>query len=295
MVFNNNKKFSLFEKIVLGLFVGVLVGSSGTADARRGRRRPNIDLSSEKPVVEISSDERDGLRPIYYCNLFKHIPRVTLVSYHGLHKERTVMRCVNGLPTGKQVAWYENGRKMIEETYASDTHSSIKVRLEGTRTGWYEDGQKAWEIQLNCEYLQVSGGWIRPDKVIGWHENGRKRVEFNRRQNGNFEGEVHIWYSDGQIKEVSQYNDGKLNETQTKWHENGQKAEETKYDYYGRPEGVQRKWSDNGQIIEERNYREGKLEGRLCQWNRRGRLTSEKWCRYDTCSPNESACRNLRK
>ena len=108
-------------------------------------------------------------------------------------------------------------------------------------------------------------------------------------ESGLFNGVAFDIYSDGQLKEESNWTEGKLEGLHRAWYENGQLEKETNwksgkeeglhkfwcangyiryegYYLYGERNGVGKSYYQNGQISKKSNYIDNKLEGESKEW-----------------------------
>ena len=77
----------------------------------------------------------------------------------------------------------------------------VEKKAKGVGVGWYENGQKKYEI--NFKNGKEKGKWI------WWYENGHKKYEENYK-NGKEDGKWIWWYENGQKKYEGNYKNGKL-------------------------------------------------------------------------------------
>ena len=80
--------------------------------------------------------------------------------------------------------------------------------------------------------------------------NGNIRYEWYYKNGQRADGESKGWHSNGQLKQVITWKNGKRHGLYTSWYKNGQKKEEKTYKD-GKKEGVGTIWYKNGQIQEE--------------------------------------------
>ncbi len=153
--------------------------------------------------------------------------------------------------TGTRTTWYENGERHMEKVYVG--RLSERVR----ETTWRENGQK-WD-----ETLYEDG---QPALKTNWHENGQKREEI-RYVDGRYDVTT-TWSDSGKMIEQSRYENTSVT-SHTEWFENGQKSlEETFADT--RREGFRATWYENGQHKFRADYVGGELAGPLVEWDEDG-------------------------
>jgi hypothetical protein len=95
------------------------------------------------------------------------------------------MNYKNEKPEGKQVGWYENGKKKFEMNYKNEIP-------EGKQVGWYENGKK--KSERNYKEGKLDG------KQIEWFKNGQKKSEMNI-IDGKRDGKYLEWYENGELKD----------------------------------------------------------------------------------------------
>ena len=120
---------------------------------------------------------------------------------------------------------------------------------DGLKTGWYENGQKNYEVNYKDGKYDGLATW--------YYENGQKREE-RHYKDGKDDGLWTRYYENGQKREEGTYTDDKIEGLLTMWYENGQKQSEGTYTDDKR-EGLWTSWYENGQKRHERNYKDGKL------------------------------------
>lgn len=113
--------------------------------------------------------------------------------------------------------------------------------------------------------------------------NGQDHIEKSNNEDENFKIEQlndtvfenKSFYPNGQLKEVSFYNNNKqLDGKSTEWYENGKKKLEWRY-YKGTKHGKQVTWSESGSVLTEGNYYFGNLHGKQIRYNSNSELLSE--------------------
>jgi antitoxin component YwqK of YwqJK toxin-antitoxin module len=128
-------------------------------------------------------------------------------QYHNLGNIK------DGLRDGQWTYWYENGQKAMEVNYGNN-------KTNGKLTFWHEDGYKLAELMFKDDVLE--------GKVIAWYENGQKFGEGNY-NDGKEDGKQISWYENGQLKFEKNYKDGNLDGKWIKWSEDGQLTMEKNY------------------------------------------------------------------
>ena len=97
----------------------------------------------------------------------------------------------------KNYSFYDNGN--LQSSYIDiDVGDGLVFHKVET---WYEDGQKAEEIDY--KYGEIIS-WTE------WYENGQMSIEKIYNDNGEFNGRQRWWYDNGMLAQVSHYSDGKV-------------------------------------------------------------------------------------
>ena len=93
---------------------------------------------------------------------------------------------------------------------------------------YWDNGNLKWETHYNEEQEKGLG--------VGWFKSGKKEVEvpYNVSQEGKElslkkDGQLNLWYENGNRRSVEFYKDGKLERLLTTWYESGNKKEESSY------------------------------------------------------------------
>ena len=129
---------------------------------------------------------------------------------------------VQGKQHGKHKEWWDNGNKKVEGIYKSGM-------MDGNWKSYYENGK----INFECSYLNGTGEDY--GKKIGLPTNG-------------IDGNIVIWYSNGQKKGEGTIKDGKQDGLFTEWYENGQKESEGTFkdsNYF-----IKKQWNEDGSVKE---------------------------------------------
>ena len=161
---------------------------------------------------------------------------------------------------GLVIGWYENGQKEYEVRL-------VEGKASGLSTTWHENGQKKSAGQMVNG--QRAGLWTN------WYENGLKKSEgyfLAERQSGPWR----LWYNNGQQAQQGQYADDRETGLWLSWFENGQKASEIAY-VDGYLTGRSIIWYRNGKKATERRLINGIESGLQTTWYQNGQKASEKY------------------
>lgn len=103
-------------------------------------------------------------------------------------------------------------------------------------------------------------------KILGYNNEGKVIEQYERlnyysdwENGGEYHGNVTIKDSAGNIKEISNYINGKLNGVQIEYYSNGV-IRDIKSWKKGVPEGIWRFYNEKGILIEIKKYKKGKLK-----------------------------------
>jgi len=88
---------------------------------------------------------------------------------------------------------------------------------------------------------------------------------------GRLHGPLQILYKDGQKKEVSQWQKGRLNGKWQSWHANGKQAQSALFQDH-KLHGLYQRWDKDGKRRELIHWKDGKMHGHWNQWNALGDL-----------------------
>ena len=110
-------------------------------------------------------------------------------------------------------------------------------------------------------------GWVK-----GLHPNGQVE-ELWEVEDGKLDGKFFWWHKNGKKQLESEYKDGKLHGEQTSWYENGQKSAEIEYKD-GKIHGNVTRWYENGQKRAEGEL-DGKENGNGTTWYENGQKSAE--------------------
>ena len=255
-------------KITLfALFIALLMVGCGESQVD-----PIVDRIDETPKPQEPKDlfadaidldklqkrGREGEEILYFPNSDTPYTGKVIGSRDPSGKPWELFNYKDGKLDGLSTGWYENGQKEYEINYKDG-------KVDGLATGWYENGQKKYE-----------NNWKDGDRdglSTSWYENGQKELEHNYKD-GEKDGLSTSWYENGQKEYENNWKDGKRDELSTSWHENGQKKLEHNYKD-GKEDGLSTSWHENGQKEYENNWKDGKKDGRSTAWYENGQKSFE--------------------
>ncbi len=137
----------------------------------------------------------------------------------------------------------------------------------GRAVQFYENGQ----LRLSGEFVdgKPEGDWEL------WHDNQTLWVTSSLSADGFFPERDYCEFLVTDKGRVCLANfNGLARNAYSQWYSNGQLREETNYQA-GKREGLSREWYENGQLELEGNFQAGKLEGLFRIWDENGQLTFE--------------------
>ncbi len=109
-------------------------------------------------------------------------------------------------------------------------------------------------------------------------------------EQGKLNGQLALWYLNGQKLRDSHYDNGVLNGLWETWYPSGNKNTEIRF-VKGKRDGVATAWYENGQKKMEANYSSGELNGMLTVWNEIGEIISKK--EYEGDKPVEASAEQI--
>ena len=142
-----------------------------------------VGCSSPEPInYETTLVERDG---VYYTQDTNQPYSGPVFSLDGKGRNKRESILEDGkMITYKDLEWYENGQKKVEQTYKNGER-------DGLVTVWYENGQKREK------------GTSKNDKLDGlytrWYENGQKEIE-ETHKDGKVVELIGRWNEDGIVR-----------------------------------------------------------------------------------------------
>ena len=120
---------------------------------------------------------------------------------------------------------------------------------------YWDNGNLKWETYYNEEQEKGLG--------VGWFKSGKKEVEvpYNVSQEGKElslkkDGQLNLWYENGNRRSVEFYKDGKRDGLTTSWYKSGNKKEESSYKN-GKQNGVSVLWDEDGNKLKEIFFKNG--------------------------------------
>jgi antitoxin component YwqK of YwqJK toxin-antitoxin module len=142
--------------------------------------------------------------------------------------------------------YYDNGKFWSKGPLKSETP------YNGMGTGWYETGQKEYEVNYKNGYKDGIESW--------WYKSGRKQKRIGWK-NGNAEGLIVIWFESGQKKFEAHYKNGKQDGIEREW-----------VPYYHKYPQLHEGPTTYRKLYET-HYKDGLENGVRIEWNNEGRLT----------------------
>jgi antitoxin component YwqK of YwqJK toxin-antitoxin module len=136
---------------------------------------------------------------------------------------------------GEMVEYYLGGHLKVQ--------AITKGSARGTRTSWYEDGQKQEEVICNDGQIIVTRTWTHEGKAETSYNNGHAEI-------------LKEWFLDGQLSSETSYDGTGQTVLLKQWHPNGQLRMILEFKD-GTPHKLL-KYDTQGQKIEESLYINGK-------------------------------------
>jgi antitoxin component YwqK of YwqJK toxin-antitoxin module len=124
---------------------------------------------------------------------------------------------------------------------------------------------------VNLEWVDKHGERLTADDYLRDPFKARKSgirsdsLRYEHNEQKPFTGWAKQMHENGQVKELKQYKEGKLDGLESRWYENGQKKGELHWKD-GKKDGLWTSWYENGQKRQEGNHKEGKKDGVHTKW-----------------------------
>jgi len=154
---------------------------------------------------------------------------------------------------GHYTAYFQNGTVFEKGIVKNHDRGS-----EWTR--YFENG--------NIEWVEKLDGY--KCLTVSYHDNGQMRDSIYH-INGKAHGRIKHWYKNGQIEEVSDWDNGIQNGIYETYHENGKPKQKALW-INGKREGKADSWYNSGQQEILHFYKNGLLEGGIKEWYPNGNL-----------------------
>lgn len=159
------------------------------------------------------------------------------------------------LKNGPYISYSQNGK--IFEKGIIENH-----QIGDEWTKYYDNGKIYWTKKL------VNGtGWNY------WYYRNGQISDQNYYLNGKTNGEVKIWFENGQIKEISNWKEGIQDGMYQTYYENGQPQEKVNW-INDKRDGKSERWHENGQKSEVMFFKLGIEDGEVLQWYPNGNKKS---------------------
>ena len=177
----------------------------------------------------------------------------SMITYEATHT-------VNGNTVGrtKKILIRDDGK-------ITTIYNSFDGKMEGMYDEWDRTGNNPLIREERHDNKLV--GMFKKWYPIGPNINGKHQLEnqglyVDNKMNGLWR----VWYTSGQIAEVSEYVNGQYDGIVTQWYLEGFPSSEGKY-VKGKMEGLWKEWYDNKQISRELEYVNGINHGIESIWN----------------------------
>lgn len=110
---------------------------------------------------------------------------------------------------------------------------------------------------------------------IQWYEDGQKKMQKSFKEDGRKHGKFAEWYSNGNLKNLTEYSNDSIIGTAYIWYESGKKEFENIYE--DNRLVIQKKYATNGLMIYEENYQVDKTIRVEYQWFINKQVKEEKF------------------
>jgi antitoxin component YwqK of YwqJK toxin-antitoxin module len=159
-----------------------------------------------------ASGEREGKWTLYFDKDMQPVQDADSAVFYS------VMTFRGGQVVDTARTYYRGGALMSSTPYRAG-------RIEGTVTGWYENGVKEFETKSEIHFSKgvVHGNATR------WFENGAKHTEIPH-VNGRVHGTRRDWFESGARRAEFRYEQGQRHGLSMEWNEDGSVRSRTMYD-----------------------------------------------------------------
>ncbi len=244
-----------------------------------------VSIVDDKNLVFSVIDDKKIKNKFFQCYTETGTDQKLCVEYYDNGQKQFEGTLKNGKKEGLWTWWYENGQKRQEGIY-------LNGKKEGHYSKWNQDGQVISVIS----YDKNGGFWEEPDPAGFYEEskmknmkdglfrkywsNGNLRYEWEYKDGKRADGESKGWYESGQLKQVTNWKNGKENGLHTQYYENGVKHKEYTFTN-GTQNGMKRNWYESGQIEEEVYLTRSKKNGKKINWHKNGQKKEESYFELD--------------
>ncbi|MWP62148.1 toxin-antitoxin system YwqK family antitoxin [Gilliamella sp. Pas-s25] len=291
---------------------GLFISYHDTPDSKVFEKVPFKNNKKEGKAIVFYKDGSIESQPIYHqdfnidgsCN--HYFPNGQIYRQHTY---------LNGKYEGDYIDYYENGQILEKSTYHNGKKVGISEKFYDTGERYsishYDDeGLSHGEFVIfdkdgskKTNYIYDHGKTIEHNN---W-KNGIKTEEsfyYNENKQQHLDGVHRVWYDDGKLKLLENYNKGnkdgvfqrwypnnkleyekiyKNNQliSSIEWNEKGIKVSEAFYDMDGLEQGEWKEWHDDGTKKKIAIYKNGKLDNRFQRWYKNGQLKEDEFYKQD--------------
>jgi antitoxin component YwqK of YwqJK toxin-antitoxin module len=211
-------------------------------------------MVESKPFTGILFQEYSNGQIEYELSLKKGIPNGFLKNYYENGQLGEKLTFKDGKRNGLWEFYYENGQLEVKRTYKDGKKDGLEEfyyengQLESK--GTYKDGEMDGPWVFYFESGSYFGCGSLRKSYSGLYRNGEKISEVN--------GVIEEYYSDGNLRCIGTYINGKLDGPFEKYYENGQLESKGTYKD-GERDGPWENYDEEGQMDHKLIYRDGEI------------------------------------
>ena len=194
-------------------------------------------------------------------DFFQGNPHGDHIKYHPNERQSYHACYVNGQIDGME-QWFSSDGKVVGES------EHVQGKKVGKHWKKHENGTMAYLATYDKK------GRLK-EPIREFDENGQRVAEYSLNQNGQYEGSLQSWYSDGKLRADCVYVDGEFDGDQKQYFASGQLKLHGHYKNKVK-EGVFQEWHQDGKLSFEGNFKEGNKDGEFIDWHANGQMGMRK-------------------
>jgi len=180
-------------------------------------------------------------------------PNVSLNRNYNMERQYWIQ-----VREGKQVSYYENGKKQEESFYKNG-------KINGAHKKWFNTGQLIRLTEYHDGIIHGKNNTYfangNPQQIIT-EKSEKSESESRYRRSKYYEGKYETYFQNGQVKLKAFYKNKKLAGKYISFYENGKKSRESNYKN-GLLTGQSKSWFTNGRLKSVVGHKTTKIDGEL--------------------------------
>ena len=246
---------------IIGYQIAEITGTKSTDDIKE--LLDLIESENDSCKIEIKNLYLDGDKLSFQLiQKSNSSNKLTITQYLGAnmngerieYKNDKIVRkqaFKNNIAEGYYLVYYDSGEVKDSLFYVNGLQSGIQKR-------YYENGQLGAEAIYNA--IGKKSGLYK-----SWHENGKLWNESRYNSNTKLHGQTTIYYDNGQLKKTLNFNNGIVEGELKQYYKNGVVFEESSYKS-GKKNGYCKKYYENGQLLSDANFVDDRIYKGRCNW-----------------------------